>query len=158
MVGVEVVVDARSDYSDEVKRRGPDGLRTWDLTVRRLGADYAHPNTFFTLFNATGNHHTGWETLDGGTSERPFEALLARPDAEADMAVARPLYVEAQHLLLREEAVIAPLYHPDRYFRMAPELLGLDVNPFNFLSLRDLVVRVPEAQQHAQQDDQGAAP
>ncbi len=149
-VGVTLELDARSDYPDEVKRRGPDGLRTWDLTVRRLGADYAHPNTFFTLFNATGNHHTGWETLDGGTSVRRFADLLARADAEADMKVARPLYVEAQHLLLREEAVIVPLYHPDRYFRMAPELLGLDVNPFNFLSLRDLVVRTPAPERAAE--------
>jgi ABC-type oligopeptide transport system substrate-binding subunit len=143
-VGVKVELDARYDFSAELARRGPDGLRTWDLYVRRLGADYAHPNTFFTLFNATGNHHTGWETMDGGASVRRFEALLAQADAEPDMATAQPLYAQAQAVLLREEAVIVPLYHPDRYYRMAPELLGLDVDPFNFLSLRNLVVRAKE--------------
>jgi peptide/nickel transport system substrate-binding protein len=34
--------------------------------------------------------------------------------------------------------VIAPLYHPDRYFRSRPWLRGLTVDPFNFLSLAEL--------------------
>ncbi len=140
-VGVKVELEPRYDFSSELARKGPDGVRTWDLYVRRVGADYAHPNTFFTLFNSTGNHHTGWETIDGGAPIRRFEALLSRADAEPDMERARPLYVEAQALLLKEAAVIIPIYHPDRYFRRAPALSGLEVDPFNFLSLRDLVVR-----------------
>ncbi len=143
-VGVRVDLEPRNDFSSELGRRGPDGVRTWDLHVRRLGADYAHPNTFFTLFNSTGNHHTGWETLEGGAAIRRFEALLARADAEPDLAKARPLYVEAQEILIESEAVIVPIYHPDRYFRRSPELSGLEVDPFNFLSLRDLVVEATD--------------
>ncbi len=36
------------------------------MYLRRVGADYAHPNTFFTLFEREGNHQTGWETQGGG--------------------------------------------------------------------------------------------
>lgn len=144
-VGVRVDLEPRNDFSSELGRRGPDGARTWDLHVRRLGADYAHPNTFFTLFNSTGNHHTGWETIDGGAAIRRFEALLARADAEPDLEKARPLYVEAQEILIESEAVIVPIHHPDRYFRRAPALSGLEVDPFNFLSLRDLVVEATGA-------------
>lgn len=140
-VGVTVEVQAHNQYAAELARRGPDGLRTWDLYLRRLGADYAHPNTFFTLFKKSGNSQTGWESCDGGTSIRRFEELLQRADADPDPSSARALYAEAQAILLREEAVIVPIYHPDRYFRMAPGLGGLDVDPFNFLSIRDLVQR-----------------
>jgi len=121
-----------------VARRGADGRRTWDLHLRRLGADYAHPNTFFTLFERSGNHQTGWETLEGGAPIARFEALLAKADAEPEAPRARALYAQAQALLLEEQAVIAPLYHPDRYFRAHPALRGLAVDPFNFLSLREL--------------------
>lgn len=138
-VGVKVDLEPRSDFAAELSRRGQDGLRTFDLYLRRLGADYAHPNTFFTLFEAAGNSQTGWESCDGGTSIRRFEKLLQEADAEEDFAIARRKYAEAQAILLREEAVIVPLYHPDRYFRMAPSLGGLDVDPFNFLSIRDVV-------------------
>lgn len=140
-VGVALEIDARYDFAAEIARRGPDGRRTYDLYLKRIGGDYAHPNTFFTLFEVAGNHQTGWESADGGTSIRRFEALLAQGDAAVDMAAARAFYTQAEHLLLREEAVIVPLYHPDRYFRMAPELRGVDVDPFNFISLRDLVTR-----------------
>lgn len=137
-VGVKVVLDARSDFSAEVARRGADGPRAYDLYVRRLGADYAHPNTFFTLFEKNGLHQTGWETQAGGEPMARFEALLEEADAEADDARARLLYGQAQAVLLDEMAVIAPLYHPDRYFRARASLHGLDVDPFNFLSLSAL--------------------
>ncbi|ATB31877.1 peptide ABC transporter substrate-binding protein [Melittangium boletus] len=137
-VGVQVTLDARSDFSAEVARRTPSGPRAYDLYLRRLGADYAHPNTFFTLFEKSGLHQTGWETQRGGEPMARFESLLERADAEPDAERARTLYAQAQALLLDEMAVIAPLYHPDRYFRARTFLHGVDVDPFNFLSLREL--------------------
>lgn len=137
-VGVTVEIDARSDFSDELRRRGPDGKRTWDLHVRRLGADYSHPNTFFTLFERTGNHQTGWERLEGGEAQARFMKLLDQADAEPDPDRAATLYAEAQRVLVGEQAIIAPLYHPDRYFRVRGSLTGLTVSPFNFLSLETL--------------------
>lgn len=137
-VGVTVVLEPRSDFSAEVARRTPEGPRAYDLYLRRLGADYAHPNTFFTLFERSGNHQTGWETQQGGEPMARFERLLEEADAEEDEARARVLYARAQEVLVGEMAVIAPLYHPDRYYRARPALRGLDVDPFNFLALRAL--------------------
>jgi ABC-type oligopeptide transport system substrate-binding subunit len=137
-VGITVTLDARSDFSSEVARRTPEGPRAYDMYMRRLGADYAHPNTFFTLFEREGNHQTGWETQSGGEPMARFERLLEEADAEADFSRARALYAQAQQVLLDEEAVIAPLYHPDRYYRVRAKLRGLDVDPFNFLALKSL--------------------
>ena len=142
-VGVQVTLDARSDFSAEVARRTPEGPRAYDFYLRRLGADYAHPNTFFTLFKRTGLHQTGWETQKGGEPMDRFERLLDEADAEPDEARSRVLYGEAQAVLLDEMAVIAPLYHPDRYFRTRASLHGVDVDPFNFLSLRELRLGPP---------------
>ncbi|HEY8209772.1 MAG TPA: peptide ABC transporter substrate-binding protein [Myxococcaceae bacterium] len=140
-VGIRVEIDARSDFSSEIARVAPDGFRSHDLYLKRLGADYAHPNTFFTLFERTGNHFTGWEQIVGGEPLARFQGLRERADAEGDFETARRLYVQAQEVLLGEQVVIAPLYHPDRYFRARPELGGLSVDPFNFLSLGEVRLR-----------------
>lgn len=137
-VGVQVVLEARSDFSAEIARRTAQGPRGYDLYLRRLGADYAHPNTFFTLFEKEGNHQTGWETQAGGEPMARFERLLEAGDGEPDEERARALYAQAQEVLVGEQAVIAPIYHPDRYFRARARLRGLDVDPFNFLALRAL--------------------
>jgi peptide/nickel transport system substrate-binding protein len=137
-LGVQVVLEARSDFSAEISRRTAEGPRGYDLYLRRLGGDYAHPNTFFTLFEKEGNHQTGWETQANGEPMARFERLLEAGDGEPDEAKARALYVQAQEVLVGEQAVIAPIYHPDRYFRARARLRGLDVDPFNFLALREL--------------------
>jgi oligopeptide transport system substrate-binding protein len=134
-VGIQVEIDARADFASEIARR------TYDVYLKRLGADYAHPNTFFTLFERTGNHFTGWEQIEGGEPLARFQALRERADGEADFETARRLYAQAQEILLGEEVVIAPLYHPDRYFRARPDLVGLSVDPFNFLSLGEVRLR-----------------
>jgi len=148
-VGIQVTLDARSDFSSEVARRTPEGPRAYDMYLRRLGADYAHPNTFFTLFEREGNHQTGWELQGAGEPMAGFERLLAEADAEADADRARSLYAQAQAVLLDEQAVIVPLYHPDRYYRARERLRGLDVDPFNFLALKALRLG-PEAERSAQ--------
>lgn len=146
-VGVRVVLEARSDFTAEVARRTAQGPRAYDLYLRRLGGDYAHPNTFFTLFEREGNHQTGWETQAGGEPMGRFERLLEAADGEADEARAHALYTQAQEVLVGEQAVIAPIYHPDRYFRARDTLRGLDVDPFNFLALRTLRQSTPEPKQ-----------
>jgi peptide/nickel transport system substrate-binding protein len=69
--------------------------------------------------------------------------VLQRADALPESSAAAELYARAQEILLEEAVVIAPIYHPDRYFRVRPSLLGLDVDPFNFLSLRELRLARP---------------
>src|SRR5262249_31755539 len=46
-VGVEVELEPRSDFASEIARVAPDGFRAHDMYLKRLGGDYAHPNTFF---------------------------------------------------------------------------------------------------------------
>jgi len=137
-LGVTVELDARYDFSIEILRTAPDGFLAPDMYLRRIGADYAHPKTFFTLFEIGGNHATGWEKIDGGDALRRFEALLSHADAVPDPSAAADLYRQAESILIDEQAVIAPLYHPDRYYLVRPRLIGLTVDRFNFLSLGEM--------------------
>jgi len=137
-LGVTVELDARYDFSNEISRRAADGFLAPDMYLKRIGADYAHPKTFFTLFETGGNHCTGWENLDGGDALRRFESMLARADAVPDPSDASDLYWQAESILVDEQAVIAPLYYPDRYYLVRPSLVGLTVDRFNFLSVSDL--------------------
>jgi len=140
-VGVPVELEARYDFSAEIARIASDGFPAPDLYLRRIGADYAHPKTFSTFFERGGNHYTGWEKLAGGEIVRRFETILKQADAQPEPSAAAALYSQAERILLEEAAVIAPIYHPDRYYRVHPSLVGLQVDPFNFLSLRELRLR-----------------
>jgi peptide/nickel transport system substrate-binding protein len=140
-IGVRVELDPRYDFFTEIARIAADGHPAPDMYLRRLGADYAHPKTFFTLFERGGNHHSGWERIDQGNAVERFEALIREGDALPDVALAAPLYARAESVLLDEAAVIAPLYHPDRYYRLRPKLVGLRVDAFNFLSFRELRIK-----------------
>lgn len=132
-VGVPVEVEARYDFSQEIRRIAPDGFESHDLYLRRIGGDYAHPNTFFELFQRGGNHRTGWDTIDGGAAMNRFmEELAAGDRAETDPT---SHYVAAERMLVDELTVVAPIYYPDRYFRRQPELAGLGLDRFNFLQL-----------------------
>ena len=119
-MGVKVELDPRYDFSAEIGRVSSDGYPAPDLYLKRIGADYFHPKSFFTLFEKGGNHHTGWEKIDGGSAIERFEELLANADSEPDLQSARPLYLEAERLLVMDEAVIVPLYYPDRYYLVRP--------------------------------------
>ena len=134
-VGVKVELDPRYDFSTEIGRISSDGYPAPDLYLKRIGADYFHPKSFFTLFEKGGNHHTGWEKIDGGSAIDLFEQLLDTADSRPDLESARPIYLEAERLLLMDQAVIVPLYYPDRYYRVRPSLRGLGVDRFNFLSI-----------------------
>lgn len=128
-VGLTVTLDEHAADYAERRRAG-----NWDLCLRRIGADYAHPNTFLTVFKSTGTHATGWETIEGGAAIGRFEAQLASLDAQ-DASHGLPSYAPAERMLLGEHVVVVPIYHPDRYFRVQAGVTGLGVDPFNFVSI-----------------------
>ena len=138
-LGIKVRVQTTSNFASDLK--GADGSIRYELFLRRVGADYAHPQTFFTPFGARGPNYTGWQTLDGGAPLRDFERLLAQGAATQDETEAKRAYTEAQTLLLSTHTIMVPLYYPDRYYRARPWIEGLSVDAFNFLTLRDVHVK-----------------
>jgi peptide/nickel transport system substrate-binding protein len=134
-IGLEVRLVVTADFANDV--RDASGRVRHPLFLRRIGADYAHPQTFFTPFAPTGLNYTGFEQLEGGALVRRFQDLVERGAASDDPAEATLDFTAAQRLLLLEAAVAVPLSYPDRYFRTRGWLKGLGVDAFNFLTLRE---------------------
>ncbi|HLT30482.1 MAG TPA: ABC transporter substrate-binding protein [Myxococcaceae bacterium] len=135
-IGLRVEVVATSSFAADI--RAPDGRIRHDLFLRRTGADYAHPQTFFTLFAPGGTHFTEWHLLEEGRAIRRFQTAL-EAIAEQETEQARTLAAtRAQTMLLDTHAVAVPLFFPDRYFQRRSHVQGLSVDPFNFLTFRTL--------------------
>ena len=140
-IGLRVEVIATSSFAADI--RAPDGRIRHDLFLRRTGADYAHPQTFFTLFAPGGTHFTEWHQLENGAAIREFQTAL-EAIAEQETEEARTLAAtRAQAMLLDTHAVAVPLFFPDRYFQRRAHVQGLSVDPFNFLTFRTLRLEAP---------------
>jgi ABC-type oligopeptide transport system substrate-binding subunit len=137
-VGVKVRVVPSANLNDDAK------LMQHDLLLKRTGADYAHPETFMSVWKRGGHNFTSWDQLDGGAGIDKLMQLTDQGAVELDPAAMRPIYVQAQKLLLVDDAVVVPIYYPDRYFRKRPWVAGLEINPFNFFTMRTLHLATTE--------------
>jgi peptide/nickel transport system substrate-binding protein len=137
-VGIRVRYELSRDFVQDLVNEEDGSIRS-DLFLRRIGADYAHPETFFSIFEPGGNHFTALDRADAA-AYGALQAVLQRAAAELDPERSRTLYADAQEAILERSAVVVPLLYPDRYFRRAPGVEGLRVDPFNFLTFRDLRV------------------
>jgi peptide/nickel transport system substrate-binding protein len=135
-VGIRVRVVETANFANDIQT--PDGTPRHALFLKRVGADYAHPQTLFTPFESDGVNYTDWKKIDGGAEVAKFQKLLDEGAAEGDPGKMRTVYGQAEAMLVEKDAVLVPLFHPDRYFRKRPWIEGLGVDPFNFLTLRSM--------------------
>ncbi len=133
-VGLKVRIVTSSNFTNDIKSK--DGVLRHHLFLRRTGADYAHPQTLLTPLQASGNHYTDWNKLEGGAAQAHFQALLDEGAAQTEPLEMTATFARAQKILLDEQVVLVPLYFPDRYFLKRPWLEGLGVDAFNFLTYR----------------------
>jgi len=103
-------------------------MRNLDYDVARSSwiGDYVDPNTFLDCFiSGGGNNRTGWKSDQ-------YDGLIRAAARETDSARRSALFQEAETLLVRESAPIAPLYYyagilfydPTRLKGIHPNLLA----------------------------------
>lgn len=129
-IGVVVLLDEQGATEYARRRNAGD----FDLVLRRTGADYAHPNTFLSIWRQGGSGATVWSAVSGGEPFRRFESLLTQADAEPDPRSSSG-YADAERVLLEEQIIVFPLYYPDRGYRRRADVAGLEVDAFNFVRL-----------------------
>ena len=113
-----------------------DSLRTGDYMVARSGwiGDYPDPNTFLDMFVTGGpNNQTNW-----GNAKYDNNIKLAK--SEPDPAVRMQLFVEAETILMEEQAIM-PIYFYVSKNMVQPRIEGFhanlqDIHPLHLIKIR----------------------
>lgn len=112
--------------------------RSLDYDVSRSTwiGDYNDPNTFLDLFRSNnGNNRTGWKN-------QPYDDLMDQASVLTDLDQRADLLRQAESILVRDEAPIAPLYFYSGFNYHNPDRISgihgnvLDSHPINAIRVR----------------------
>jgi oligopeptide transport system substrate-binding protein len=124
-LGIEVTLQS---FDNKTYRSQLD-LKAYPLNEQSWGADYPDPDNFLSVFLGTGgNNRTAWK------NEKFDEDVLAARGM-MDPAAREKIYLDAQKLLIDEEAVIVPLYYEPNMALVRKRVKNLELNPLNYLLL-----------------------
>ena len=115
------------------------GMQMFPLFHLGWGADYPDPDSFMSVFlSSSGTNYSGWK------NEKYDELVLAARNGPArDVKKRSRLYFEAQKILIEEQAVVVPLYYEHNHALIKPHVKGIELNPLNYLILRDVRIVNP---------------
>ena len=113
-----------------------DSLRMGDYMVARSGwiGDYPDPNTFLDMFVTGGpNNQTNWGNVK-------YDNNIEMAKSEADPATRMQLFVEAETILMEEQAIL-PIYFYVSKNMVRPRVQGFhanlqDVHPLHLIKIR----------------------
>lgn len=107
-------------------------LHTYPLFEASWSADYPDPDNFLSVFlSNSGNNRTTWK------SEK-FDELVLNARGHQSASVREKLYLQAQKLLIEDEAVIVPLNYEPNMALVRKGVRNLELNPLNYLLLRNV--------------------
>jgi len=105
----------------------------YDVTRSTWIGDYNDPNTFLDLFRSNnGNNRTGWKNAR-------YDQLMDQAAVQTDLARRAELLREAETVLVRDDAPIAPVYYFSGFNYYNPANVSgiwgniLDIHPINFI-------------------------
>ncbi len=112
-----------------------ESLRQLDYGIARSSwiGDYVDPNTFLDCFiTGGGNNRTGW-------SNQAYDDLISAAGRETDPAARMQIFQQAEQILVRESAPIAPIYYyAGILFYNADRLKGIHPNVLAEHPLREM--------------------
>ena len=113
-------VDVQIETLDPPSFQMSFGSGQFQMTFLGWNGDYPHPENWIRdLF------HTGASGNLVGYSNPTVDRLIEQAAAEKDPAASIDLYKEAQHLILDQDAVLAPIFHSISAFLVKPYVRGL---------------------------------
>jgi oligopeptide transport system substrate-binding protein len=112
-------VDVSTEYVDSRTFGARFTGNQYQVTVQRWNADWPYPDNWLPELFGTGagNNHVGY-------SSTKFDDLMKKAKAEVDDKRRLAVYSEAQKLII-DEAVVVPLYNPETYVLVKPNVRGL---------------------------------
>jgi oligopeptide transport system substrate-binding protein len=109
--------------------------RAFALAFSQWQADYPDPDSFMSAFvGDAGQNKLGWN--DPRYDEKVLKARIERNPKTREK-----LYLEAQKILLEEDAVVLPLFHEPKLTLLKPGVKGVELTPLGQLYLRTLEVK-----------------
>ena len=117
----------------------------YDVTRSTWIGDYNDPNTFLDLFRGNnGNNRTGWKNAR-------YDQLMDQAAVQTDLARRAELLREAETVLVRDDAPIAPVYYFSGFNYYNPTNVAgiwgniLDTHPINAIRKKKSGVRSQES-------------
>jgi oligopeptide transport system substrate-binding protein len=96
----------------------------FQLSYQGWIADYDDPMTFLDLFESTSSFNTG-------KYESPrFDKLVGDAKVETDFAKRMDMLIEAEKVLVEEDAGVAPIYYQGAAFVVKPFITGYVYHPY----------------------------
>ena len=109
-------------------------LSSYPVFEAMWAADYADPDNFLSIFlSRAGNNHPRYK--NPAMDEKILEARNIMDGKARERA-----YLGVQKTLIEDEAVVVPLYHDANLVLIRSRAKGVDLNPLNYLFLKDVTV------------------
>ena len=107
-------------------------LGVFGLFTGSWSADYPDPDNFMSVFISTGgNNRTGWKnTL--------YDQKILDARGMKDPKAREKIYFDAQKLMLETDTIMTPIYYEPNIVLLKDRVKGLELNPLNFLNLRNV--------------------
>ncbi|KUO73905.1 MAG: ABC transporter substrate-binding protein [Clostridia bacterium BRH_c25] len=96
----------------------------YQMVVSAWGADYNDPMTYLDLWAAPA------KPFRGNFSNERYDQLITGAKAEVDSAKRMDMLLEAERILMDEEAILAPLYYQGNAFACKEHVEGLVYHPY----------------------------
>lgn len=105
------------------------------LFVTHWGADYPDPENFFSVFLGKNEwNHTGWKNDE-------YDELLKKASAVRNPSERLLVYVAAENILVRKEAIIKPLFYRRNSVLLGPRISEFHISPLNYLFFKEITLR-----------------
>jgi ABC-type transport system substrate-binding protein len=109
-----------AQLSDPASRPRPEALP--HLLLLEWVADYPDPHSFMNIFTSSSeNNYMGWKNAE-------YDQWVEKAVSTADEASRKRYYLEAQKLLLEDEAVLMPLFLNGHQALVRSNLRGVHLN------------------------------
>jgi len=132
-LGLEVVIQP---FDNKTFRAQLD-LHIFPLFQASWSADYPDADNFMSMYlSSSGNNRTAWKS-------KAFDELVYQARYTVGTKAREKLHLKAQKLLVEDDAILVPLYYEPNMALVKSRVKGLELNPLNYLLLKDVVLTKP---------------
>jgi oligopeptide transport system substrate-binding protein len=110
-------------------------LKVYASYLNSWSGDYPDPDNFVSVFlGGAGNNRTTWKNPK-------YDEWVVSARSEQNPKLREKKYIEAQKILLEQDAVVIPLFYEPNIALIRSRVKGLELNPLNYLLLKKVTLQ-----------------